>query len=210
MEITTASTVTSAIYGHCSTTILVESLLDVTNTIVPFHPHYQPLRGRVADATLHALEAQQAQTLNLPTNLKNTTGSTSEPYSFNILTVYEKLQYALQMSQALVEMHGYVGGVIVHDDVHPDQWLISHDKSRIVLNDMNNAVILNWSRQCNQYCTYWDSYGGDYRAPEMYTKGGTYTTSEQADIYPMGNLIYSLITGLYPYHNVICKQVDKN
>lgn len=33
-----------------------------------------------------------------------------------------------------------IGGVIVHDDVHPDQWLISHDWKYIILNDMNNAV----------------------------------------------------------------------
>ena len=199
MEITTASNVTSAIYGHCSTTILVESLLDVTHAIVPFQKQYQPIRGRVSDATLHALESEQATKIN-----RNTTDaiSTSEPYSFNNLTVYEKLHYARQMSQGLAEMHGYRGGVIVHDDVHPDQWLISRDKQRIVLNDMNNAVILQWSRQHHKYCTYWDKYGGDYRAPEMYAEGGTYNTNEQADVYPMGNLIYSLITGLYPYHNV--------
>ena len=195
METTTASTVTSYIYGHCSTTLLVESLQDVTHSIVPFHKQYQPIRGRVSDIVLHSLEAQQAKRLHA-------TNSTSEPYSFNPLTVVEKLQYARQMSQALVEMHGYVGGVIVHDDVHPDQWLLSHDKTRIVLNDMNNAVILLWSRQYNKYCTFWDHYGGDYRAPEMYQEGGTYTTNELADVYPMGNLIYSLITGLYPYHNI--------
>ncbi len=199
MEITTSSNVTSAIYGHCSTTILVESLQEVTHAIVPLQKQYQPIRGRVSDATLHYLESVQAKKIN-----RNTTGTTSlsEPYSFNNLTVYEKLHYARQMAQALAEMHGYHGGVIVHDDVHPDQWLISRDKKRIVLNDMNNAVILQWSRPHHKYCTYWDKYGGDYRAPEMYTEAGTYNTNEQADVYPMGNLIYSLITGLYPYHNV--------
>lgn len=203
MEITTASTVTSYIYGYCSTTTLVESLQDVTNTIVPYHKQYQPIRGRVSDAILHSLEVEQAKKKsNTNKNNINNSSSLSEPCSFNQLTVIEKLQYARQMSQALVEMHGYVGGVIVHDDVHPDQWLISHDKQRIVLNDMNNAVILLWSRQYNKYCTFWDHYGGDYRAPEMYLEGGTYTTTEQADVFPMGNLIYSLITGLYPYHNI--------
>jgi hypothetical protein len=209
MEITTASTVTSGIYGHCSTTILVESLYDVTHRIVPFHPQYQPMRGRVTDDILHSLEADQAKkrinekNTHINNSSKASSSSTSTaPYSFNQLTVYEKLQYAIQMSQALVEMHGYVGGVIVHDDVHPDQWLISHDQTRVVLNDMNNAIILQWSRKYHQYCTFWDHYGGDYRAPEEYQEGGTYTTDEQVDVYPMGNLIYSLITGLYPYHNV--------
>jgi serine/threonine protein kinase len=165
----------------------------------------------VTDDILHSLEADQAKKRinGKNTHISNSSrasisssSTSTAPYSFNQLTVYEKLQYAIQMSQALVELHGYVGGVIVHDDVHPDQWLISHDQTRVVLNDMNNAIILQWSRKYHQYCTFWDHYGGDYRAPEEYQEGGTYTTDEQVDVYPMGNLIYSLITGLYPYHNV--------
>ena len=39
----------------------------------------------------------------------------------NDLTPTQKLVYSLEMAEALQELHGYKGGVIVHDDVHPGQ-----------------------------------------------------------------------------------------
>ena len=122
------------------------------------------------------------------------------PYSFNNFTVEQKLQMALEMAEGLAEMHGYRGGVIVNDDAHPDQWLITDD-GRTILNDMNNAVMLEWNFDKHKHCQYYTSNGGDYRAPEEYRDDGAYV-DETVDIWPMGNLIHSLLTGLWPYYDL--------
>jgi serine/threonine protein kinase len=57
---------------------------------------------------------------------------------------------------------------------------------------------LDWNFEKKEYCKYWTSYGGDFRAPEEYR--GDYV-DETVDIWPMGNMIFSLLTGLWPYYN---------
>jgi Protein kinase domain len=187
LERTTSSPTTAAIYGHCSTSVLVEAGQDVTHRIVPFHKSLQAHRGRISNKQWNELQ-----------NASNETSS--HPYSFNNLTDWEKLNYAIQMAEGLAEMHGHPGGAFVHDDVHPDQWLLSLDGTRLLLNDVNNAVILSWSRQRQRYCPYWDRYDGDFRAPEVYRPQGS-IVDESNDLWPMGNLIFTLLTGLFPYHN---------
>jgi Protein kinase domain len=188
LERTTASPVTAAIYGHCATSVLVEAGQDVTHRIVPWNKSRQTERGRISNDQWNQL--QEPKTRETP----------AHPYSFNNLTDWEKLQYAIQMAEGLVEMHGHAGGAFVHDDVHPDQWLLSLDGTRLLLNDVNNAVLLTWSRQHQRYCPYWDRYDGDFRAPEVYWPEGS-QVDESNDLWPMGNLIFTLLTGLFPFHN---------
>jgi hypothetical protein len=154
MEVLSASPVISDLYGHCATSMFVERAYEITNDIVPQTAH-QKWRGRVSHNKMHELEQN------------------NQPFSFNNYTAIQKLDIAIQMAEGLAEMHGNVFGVIVNDDAHPDQWLVTDD-NRVILNDMNNAVFLGWDYDKQDYCPYYSSYGGDYRAPEEYTDDGSY------------------------------------
>jgi hypothetical protein len=72
--------------------------------------------------------------------------------SQNNLSLQEKLQMALSMAEGLAELHGFSGGVIVHGDIHPVQYLKNKD-GVIKLNDFNNAELLDWNIETNaDYC----------------------------------------------------------
>ena len=180
MEILASSNRTTDFYGFCATSIWVQAAKDVTRDIVP-ELESQPERGRILQEDLDRL-------------------SQDRPYSFNNFTTVEKLIAAISMAEALAEMHGYKGGVIVHDDVHPDQWLVTYD-GRIILNDINNAEPLHWSYETKEFCPYYTSYGGTFRAPEEFT--GEDSVDDKVDIWPMGNMIFDLLTGLWPYYGTL-------
>ena len=60
-----------------------------------------------------------------------------------------------------------------------------------------------------EYCKYYSSYGGDYRAPEEVSDDGA-DVDETVDIWPMGNLLFSLLTGLWPYYTLMThREVQK-
>lgn len=68
----------------------------------------------------------------------------------NNLTASEKLTVALEMANALADLHGSPG-LIVHGDVHPVQWLQAADGT-IKLNDFNNAELLDFDLGYGDYC----------------------------------------------------------
>jgi serine/threonine protein kinase len=120
------------IYGHCSTTILSEPMpSDVSHDIIPGD-------GRTSQAELDKLD---------------------DVYPRNNFTATQKLEMALEMAEALADMHGHEGGVILHGDTHPEQWLWSRD-GRLVLNDFNNAEILDWDEENQRFCGSYRKYGG--------------------------------------------------
>jgi hypothetical protein len=77
----------------------------------------------------------------------------------NSFSVSEKLEMALAMAESIADLHGYQGGVIVHDDVQPCQWLRNSD-NKIIFGDFNRAVVMKWSDK-EGYCKYknGDVYG---------------------------------------------------
>ena len=74
---------------------------------------------------------------------------------------------------------------------------------------MNNGIFRTYSfHEQDYYCKIFISWGGDYRAPEELHDHGGYI-DEKADVYPMGHLIHSLLTGLWPhYHLMKIKEVE--
>ena len=50
--------------------------------------------------------------------------------SFNKIAPAEKLRISIQMAEALCDLHGHKGGVIVHQDVQLSQYLFNEDKVR--------------------------------------------------------------------------------
>jgi len=80
------------------------------------------------------------------------------------------------------------------DDIDLGQWLYGSN-GRLILNDMNNAMFVEWNDREQQYCKYYRSFGGFYRSPEEY-EGGYH--DERVDVWPVGNVLFSLLTGLNP------------
>jgi serine/threonine protein kinase len=81
----------------------------------------------------------------------------------NKLTATEKLEYALEMAEALLPLHAFSDGVIVHDDIQLSQYLVSADGS-LKLNDFNRAEIMCWNEKDQEYCRYRNNPGnGDVR-----------------------------------------------
>jgi hypothetical protein len=117
------------IYGYCATSLLVEIANEISERIVPFHTEIQTEAGRISQTKLDALEKTRPDSI----------------YAFNNFTTEEKLEIAIQMAEALAEMHGFSLGVIANDDFHPDQFLIT-DAGNVILNDMVRAKQKKQSR----------------------------------------------------------------
>jgi serine/threonine protein kinase len=124
------------IYGHCSTTIISEPMpsSDVSDDIIPGD-------GSAKQADLDKLD---------------------DVYPQNNLTATQKLEMSLEMAEGLADIHGFEGGVIMHGDIHLEQFLWSKN-GRLLLNDFNNAEILDWDEENQRYCGSWRQYGGSVR-----------------------------------------------
>jgi serine/threonine protein kinase len=77
----------------------------------------------------------------------------------NNIEPHAKLEIALQMAEGLAILHGFSGGVIVHNDVQPSQWLYNKDKSMLKFNDFNRAEFLLWNDETQEYCKYKNGKG---------------------------------------------------
>lgn len=190
MERLTASPRIVDIYGHCGTSLAAEYMQDITLELVPGKSILAADRGRMKQNDLDRIQMDDI-------------------HPMNNLTLAEKLDKALVMAESLADLHGFSGGAIVHGDVHPDQWLRSVSSSlsspssssssgQMKLNDFNNGMILEYSAQNHSYCDFWTWYDGTYKAPEELR--GDFVGAP-SDVWAMGNNIYILLTGLYPYYD---------
>lgn len=120
---------------------------------------------------------------------------------FNNFTGTEKLQLALNMVEPVAALHNYPGGVIVHDDIQLCQYLwTEEDGISVKLNDFNRAEIMLWDETDQRYCKYKNGRGhGDWRAPEEFKD---LPLDEKIDVWSLGNNMYSVLTGYYPFFNV--------
>ncbi len=193
MERLSASPRIVNIYGHCGTSILSELMAaEISNQIIPNSGHDD-------ERALNALP-------EVPCN--------------NNFTLQEKIDIALAMAESIADMHGFEGGVMVNGDIHPVQWLWSM-QGTVKLNDFNNADLMDWNVETNEFCKLKrGKWGGmvsgrivlllqaeharhsrypflQYRAPEEFF--GT-PQDEKIDVYAMGNNIYTLLTGLWPFY----------
>jgi len=181
MERLSASDRITNAYGYCATSVFVEAANELTKDVVPYHEAVQRERGRISLPQLQGLQLQH----NVPV------------FNFNNFTAEEKLDVAIATAEGLAELHGF-DSVLVHEDVFADQWMRSKSSGRIMLNDVNNVAFMEWNPEKQEYCKYWMHYTkSDYHAPEEYA--GDYV-DEQVDVYTMGHVIFSILTGLWPWH----------
>ena len=159
-------------YGFCSTSIMTEPLPgEVLEEAVPN-------RGKINRQDL--LDKDDV-------NPKN-------PYSPE-----QKLEMALTMAEALADLHGFEGGIIVHDDIDLGQYLRTSD-GRIKLNDFNRAKALLYDSIKEEYCNYYNGFmQSRYRAPEEYVPT---SVNQSIDIFSLGSCFYGLLTGLPPYYGL--------
>jgi len=82
----------------------------------------------------------------------------------NKFTPTQKLNYALEMAEAVLLLHSWPDGVIVHDDIQLTQYLLTPD-GHLKLNDFNRAEIMLWNEKDQEYCKYKNHPGhGDVSA----------------------------------------------
>lgn len=113
------------------------------------------------------------------------------------LTPSKKLQLALEMAEAIADLHGYKDGAIAHNDVQYGQFLLDRN-NRAILSDFNRAEPLWWNDENEHYCMYeLGLASGNLRSPEEY---GSEYVDEKIDVYSFGNVIYSLLTGSDPWY----------
>lgn len=114
----------------------------------------------------------------------------------NNLSPNQKLVLALEMAEGLSELHGYEDSLMIHDDVQLVQFLLDKDKTMLKLNDFNRAEFPLWDENRKDYCRYLNGRGkGRWRSPEEYND---LPLTEQIDVFSLGNLYFSLLTGLNP------------
>jgi hypothetical protein len=99
-----ASRVTSNMYAHCGSSIVVEAAVSITEDIIPkVRINNKSYRGYMKQSVLDTLQQ-------------------NDVYPMNRFTNEEKLDIAIAMAESLAEMHGFVGSVITNDDISLDQW----------------------------------------------------------------------------------------
>jgi hypothetical protein len=159
------------IYGYCGISLLAEAAIgDVVAEMVP-------TSGYIQQRDLDRMQI-------------------NDVHPMNNMTLTAKIDMAIIMAESLADIHGYKGGVIAHGDVHPEQWLRTLD-GRFKLNDFNLGEILDWDPWNKTYCNVDRCYSGWYHAPEELkcVKG-----NEAFDVFSIGNNLYALLTGLWPYY----------
>eukprot|EP00978_Attheya_sp_CCMP212_P016410 scaffold42990_cov56-Attheya_sp.AAC.7 len=122
----------------------------------------------------------------------------------NEFNATEKLTIALQMAESIADLHGFEGGIIVHDDIQLCQWLRKEDGS-LKLGDFNRAEVMLYDEDTGENCKYKNGKGfGNYRAPEEFAAT---ELDEKIDVFSFGNNIYALLTGLWVFYDTDDDQV---
>jgi serine/threonine protein kinase len=187
------------IHGACSTSVSVEFMpLEVEDNIIRGS-------GYSSAEEIAKCEAKQGASEGQGQAGEDTTAKSCDEGSQFSAT--QKLEMALGMAEALADVHGYSGGVIVHDDIQPCQFL-RNERGEMKLNDFNRGEVmlfddgsggrLNEHGETGEYCRY--NNGGVYgnaRSPE---EDAEHDLNEQIDVYSLGNIYYELLTGLWNFY----------
>ena len=167
---TQGSDLTTNMYARCGTSVVVESGKQIRYAIYP-------VEDNIEQKMIDKIQGDDV-------------------VPFNKLTPEQKLKIALQMAEALALLHGNNEGVIVNDDVQVDQWLLGAD-GNLRLNDYNNAIILKWNPDRNEYCDFKVAYHYIFRSPQEVKRR---TTDETSDVFALGLIMYTILTGFMPFY----------
>ena len=120
----------------------------------------------------------------------------------NIFTKKERFQTALEITQAVSDLHNFNQKVpaIAHSDIWHSQFV--RTKRGFVLADFNRAQFLFWNTTSNtNSCPYHyqHSNGYQFRSPEEYSYQAQ---TEKIDVYSVGNILFSLLMDKWPYEDL--------
>jgi serine/threonine protein kinase len=201
-------------YGACGTSTFLEYMPGEIK-----EPMLWQGWGYASEEELQECEKEQQQKQSQGSTDKDNAGNAANDGDLdsnldlcrtNEWTPTKKLQMALEMAEALAYVHGFEGGVMVHDDIKIGQYLMN-EQGQLKLNDFNRGEIMfyddhyhsphhnNNNGHGGEYCKYRN--GGVYgihRAPEENAEG---MLNEQIDVYSLGNIYYSLLTGLWNFYS---------
>lgn len=123
------------------------------------------------------------------------------------LSAKQRFRYALDVAKGLVDLqHADRPDVatISHTDITPSQYMILN--GTIKLNDFNRARFITFDEKSGQGCPFRVGMNpGKYRSPEEYAFEDE---TEKIDVYAMGNVFYSLLTELWPYHELSVEEAQ--
>lgn len=140
-EIFTSSPRIVDIYGYCGTGMINQAVMNGR-------------MDRVAEPLGGEKNKRRSEIYRLP-------AEEGELEVLNDLTGTQKLEYALEMAEAITLLHSYPGGVIVHDDVTLEQFLLD-DEGNVKLNDFNRAEFMLWNDEDQEYCRYKNNPGNGW------------------------------------------------
>lgn len=125
------------------------------------------------------------------------------------LSSKDRFRYALDVAKGLVDMQ-YVdrtdAATISHTDITPSQYMVLN--GTLKLNDFNRARFITFDEKNGEACAFRVGMNpGKYRSPEEYAYKDE---TEKIDVYALGNVFYSLLTELWPYHELSEKEAQDN
>lgn len=116
----------------------------------------------------------------------------------NSLTKLDKLRIATQIAIAVADTHNIDKegeASIVHNDITPYQFVLINGFFK--LNDFNRSRFMRKYKKDGKPCGFViGKNAGRDRSPEEYRYD---EQTEKVDVYDMGNVFYSLLTGLVPF-----------
>ena len=116
------------------------------------------------------------------------------------ITKGKLLQIAYNVTLSISHAHNidYLGRpTIAHTDIKPNQFLFEDGYYK--LTDFNRVRFLLWNYQENKPCGFRvTKNGGIWRSPEEYEYK---LETEKIDVFSLGNVLYFLLTGFYPWND---------
>lgn len=123
-------------------------------------------------------------------------------------TDLERLHVAAQAAMGVAAIHNADReGVpsMVHTDITPSQFVGVNGLFKV--NDFNRARFVRWNSTSKQPCPHHVGRNpGKNRSPEEYAHE---PQTEKVDVYSLGNILYMLLTGLWPFEDVSEEEAQK-
>jgi len=122
----------------------------------------------------------------------------------------ERVVVAYQAVSGIADLHNFAKeGVpsIAHTDITAQQFVYVEEARLYKLNDFNRARFLPVNKKTSEICTYEvGNNPGSFRSPEEYEY---VPQTEKVDVYSFGNVLYSVLTGGYPFEKEKSKKAQK-
>ncbi|KAL3774955.1 hypothetical protein ACHAW5_007454 [Stephanodiscus triporus] len=121
-----------------------------------------------------------------------------ESYDVRSISSFEKIDIAYQVARAIADMQDVEGdgyAPIAHTDITPSQFIFINGRWK--LNDFNRCRFMRVKEEDGSPCGFHvGANPGNFRAPEEYAYE---EESEMVDVFSMGNIFYSILSGKSPF-----------